>query len=123
MSWEVTSNEQSHAWDLRAAWAGGRAVVVRLEARKGRLERVEGFVTYVAASGAYVLVLDPEVPAEPIHVPCALIESVRRPHFHEPDDARILRLARDPRPRAIPVAAGQLSFGDSLFWGEGSGEA
>lgn len=93
-------------WELRTAWASRREVSLALD-RRASLPRVRGTVDHVAASGVFVLVSDGG--AEPVHVPVALILSVRLPHFTEPADARPAR--RRGAPLELP---GQTSIYDYL---------
>ncbi len=91
-------------WELRAAWASRREVSLRFDGRAS-YPRARGTVEHVAASGVYVQLLDPAHKGGPIHVPTAIILSVRTPHFTEPVDRR----------EEIPEAlAGQLSIYDVL---------
>lgn len=92
----VATREQAWAWELRTAWGLGREVVVVLE---GQQERVRGYVTHVAPTGAYATV-DVEKLPQDLHVPCALVLTVRHPHFHEDGPAGPDRPA--PRFRGMP---------------------
>lgn len=98
----LAAREQSSAWELRAAWATGREVIVVFE-----LTRVRGIVTRVAPTGAAAWIDDGL--GEPMHVPCAAILSIRRPHFHE--DGSTPRVA--PRPQRVELP-GQLNLFGSL---------
>lgn len=93
---EVATTEQAWAWELRTAWALGREVVVVLD---GQEERVRGYVTHVSPSGAYALVDVDRFPQD-LHVPCALVLTVRHPHFHEDGPPKPDRPA--PRFRGMP---------------------
>lgn len=105
---DIQARESAAAWSLRAAWGGRWPVVVRLDER-AVLPRVSGYVEHVAASGAFVLL--EELDGEPIHVPCAHVLSVRRPHFHEPGDRRALAAPdRGPRETVLDTFPGQLSL-------------
>lgn len=81
-------------WELRAAWASRREVILRFDDRAA-FPRVRGRVRHVAASGVFVQIDDGRVDAVddrgrklgPVHVPTAIILSVRTPHFTEPLDA------------------------------------
>ena len=83
-------------WELRTAWATRKPVSLRLD-RRANVERVRGRIDHVAASGFYVLVADEGMRKKggPLHVPVALVLSVRSPHFTEPLDAE-----RPPEERA-----------------------
>jgi len=64
------------AWDLRAAWAAGRRVSVRLDLVDH--ERVEGIVTRVAATNAFVRVGGLSIPMDcilSVHNPSRLGDS------------------------------------------------
>jgi hypothetical protein len=97
-------------WELRAAWATRREVVLVLSERAD-LPRVRGTVEHVAPTGTVVHVLD-EGEEDPIVVPAYLIRAVRRPHFHE--DGVEARPAPAPRDlRALNRAAeGQRRIGE-----------
>lgn len=101
MSYELDRDEQAYAWELRAAWALGRVLVLSLDERCV-IPRVRGTVCRVATTGAFVLMDDGR--GDPVHVPCALIRAIRRPHFSEPNDAEPHQLTLDDE---LP---GQLSF-------------
>ncbi len=73
----IASTERAAAWELRAAWARHREVVVVLDRQAGR---VRGFVEHVSATNAYALVWDGH---GTVHLPCALVRAVRVPHEHE----------------------------------------
>lgn len=79
----VASREAAHAWELRGAWARGLEIVVTFETSTGP-GRVQGEVVGVAVTNAFVLVAPAGAGA--LHVPCAAILAVRRPHFSEPLD-------------------------------------
>lgn len=87
---EVYRDEQAFAWELRGYWARRTVISVRLQAD---VERARGRVAYVSPTGAFALLSGPE--DEPLHVPCARILSIRRPHFTEPVDR--------PPPRRKPI--------------------
>lgn len=90
------------AWQLRAAWVRRREVSCALVGG----DRVRGYVLHVSASGAYALVWDG---AGEVHVPCALVLTVRRPHFQEPLDGK--PVAPPPPREAIALpSAGQLAL-------------
>lgn len=106
MSGEPARLEAALAWDLRGAWAGGWPVACTT--RDGA--RLLGRVEHVAATCAFALLWDGR---EQVHVPVALLRSVRRPHFHEDGPAPAPR-ARAPRLElphpgqlAIPVCDGR----------------
>lgn len=89
-------------WELRAAWASRKEVSLRFDGRAS-YPSARGTVEHVAASGVYVQLLDRAHRGGPIHVPTAIILSIRSPHFSEPADRR----------EEIPdVLAGQLSIYD-----------
>ncbi|HEX7088688.1 MAG TPA: hypothetical protein VF192_01050 [Longimicrobiales bacterium] len=104
----VASREQAHAWDLRGAWAGRRAVVVRLDPDRAAIGRLAGYVEHVAPSGAFAVIAD--LDAGEVHFPCALVLSVRRPHFHEPADRRLRETPPPEGPRRDAPVSGQLCF-------------
>ena len=97
--------EAAAAWELRAAWASGREVLLSLPRA-----RVRGRVEHVASTGAFALVWDG---AGEVHVPCALVRSVRAAHFHEggePVEPRRRGPALEPPPPgqlALPVDGGR----------------
>jgi hypothetical protein len=67
------------AWELRAAWATGRRVALTLE--RADHDRMEGIVTRVAGSGAYVVVRGRHVPLErvlAVHYPSRLGDSTHK---------------------------------------------
>jgi hypothetical protein len=70
---EVERREQAIAWELRGAWISRRRVVVTLSDRC-TVRRLEGRVTYVAVSGAYVKIAG-------WHVPTVDVLGVVSPHF------------------------------------------
>jgi hypothetical protein len=80
------------SWDLRGAWATGRRVALRLD-ETCEIERVEGTVSHVAASSAFVRIRDLE---GEIIVPMGAILSLHWPHWLEggssPRDALIPQL-------------------------------
>lgn len=98
---DLARRESAAAWELRAAWATGRVVSLRLEGADE--ERVAGVVTSVSATDAFVLMGD-----ERIHVPLNRVLSVRRPHFSEPADERF----PEARPEMAPDVPGQLRLAD-----------
>lgn len=105
---DVAARESAAAWALRGAWGGRWPVVLRLDER-AVLPRVSGYVEHVAGSGAYVLI--EELDGEQIHVPCAYVLAVRRPHFHEPGDRRALSAPdRGTRETVLDRFPGQLSL-------------
>lgn len=75
MSATLQSTEGARAWELRAAWALGREVLLVLE-EPARPERVRGYVVWVAPTGAVVRIDDGL--GEPLHVPVARILTVAR---------------------------------------------
>jgi hypothetical protein len=63
-------------WELRGAWATGRRVALSLE--RADLARMEGVVSRVAATGAFVVVCGKHVPVErvlAVHHPSRLGDS------------------------------------------------
>lgn len=67
-------------WELRSAWASGKRVALSLDERCTP-RRVEGHVSAVAATGAYVRVAGLHVPDEAIlavHLPSILGDSTAR---------------------------------------------
>lgn len=111
MSRRLVARESAAAWELRSAWATGRRVSLRLEGADE--ERVAGRVTSVSATDAFVLVED----GGEIHVPLSRVLSVRRPHFSEPRDARVLY--PEDRPEMAPEVPGQLRLADGRPPGKG----
>lgn len=105
----LAARESAAAWDLRGAWASRRVVVLALDPDRAVLPRIEGYVEHVAASNAFAEIL--ELDGGEISVPCAVILSVRRPHFQEPADAGAL-LAPDlgRRETVLDRYPGQLSL-------------
>lgn len=104
----LASRESSVAWELRGAWASREPVVLACE-KPARWRTLAGWVEHVDASNAAVLF--EAVNGEVVSVPCALVLSVRRPHFHEPEDEAILAAPR--RVRRVTVLdrfPGQLSL-------------
>lgn len=96
--------ESSAAWALRAAWAGRWEVA--LSTRHGRRHR--GYVEHVSPTSAYALLWDV---SGLLHVPCALVRAVRRPHEHEPAwGEAVARPAADPREAIALPMAGQLAL-------------
>jgi hypothetical protein len=76
----------STMWELRAAWASGRRVVVSLDARCV-VARIEGWVRGVSATDAWVRVQGWRVPADAIlavHHPSRLGDSTARSAWHGP---------------------------------------
>lgn len=67
--------EQQTAWELRGAWASGRRVVLTLSDRC-QVRRVEGVVSYVSTTGAFVV-------AQGWHIPTAEILGVAAPHHSQ----------------------------------------
>lgn len=67
--------EQSTAWELRTAWAKRSPVVLTLSERC-MIRRLEGRVTRVAVTGAYVVIED-------WHVPTVEILGVASPHHSQ----------------------------------------
>lgn len=113
----VATQEQAWAWELRTAWALGREVIIVLEDDGQPLpkEHVRGYVTHVAPTDAFA-VLDVVAQEEnelggKLHVPCALVLTVRRPHFHEDGPARPDRPA--PRFKGMP----EPNPDQLAFWG------
>jgi hypothetical protein len=67
------------AWELRGAWATGRRVALSLD--RADVDRLEGIVSRVAASGAFVVVRGKYVPLErvlAVHHPSRLGDSTHR---------------------------------------------
>jgi hypothetical protein len=103
----VANRESAIAWQLRGAWASRRAVVITLDAERTIVARVEGYVEYVSPTGATAEVDD--LDGDRITVPTSVVRSVRKPHFHEPHDARAA--AAPPRtPRDLAPPGDQLAF-------------
>lgn len=99
----LATREQAWAWDLRAAWAGGWAVSVVLE-KECVPPRVRGWVSFVSSTGAFAEI-------DGVHVPCARILTVRRPHFHEKLDGDG---PSDLRPRRVDPLPGQLNLFEEI---------
>lgn len=88
-------------WELRAAWATGKRVALSLDERCTP-ERLEGHVTRVAGSGAFVRVSG-------LHVPTDAILAVHHPS--RLGDSTIERgEAWHGRPRRIVPLVGQQEF-------------
>jgi hypothetical protein len=102
-SGDLAARESAVAWDLRAAWGTGARVSVRFE-DGCVVERIQGRVTHVSATGATATVDDGHADG-PMDFPCVLVLSVRKPHFHEPLDAR-----PDAAPAIAPEFGSQLSL-------------
>lgn len=66
---ELVRPSSAVAWELRSAWATGRRVALSID---GDETRAEGFVTTVAATGAYCKVGG-------LHVPLERVLAVHRP--------------------------------------------
>ncbi len=63
-------------WELRTAWAKGRRVAVTLE--RADVDRLEGHVSRVSATGATVAIAGVDVPADrvlAVHLPSRLGDS------------------------------------------------
>ena len=76
MSCELVLPVSAKAWDLRAAWAAGRRVSVRMDLHDR--ERVEGIVTRVAPTGAFARIGGLSIPLDHIlsvHNPSRLGDS------------------------------------------------
>lgn len=72
--------DAAKAWELRAAWATGKRVALSLDESCDR-QRVEGHVTRVAGSGAFVVVRGLHIPVErvlAVHSPSRLGDSTAR---------------------------------------------
>ena len=67
----LTRSTPAMVWELRTAWATGRRVALSLDERC-ELNRVEGAVDRVAATGVYVVVAG-------LHVPTERVLAVHRP--------------------------------------------
>jgi hypothetical protein len=76
------------AWDLRAAWATQRVVILILDDSIAQVRRVAGRVVHVSPTDARAVI--DQLDGERIDVPCAVVLTVRRPHFHEPADMAAL---------------------------------
>lgn len=87
MSGTLVRPVSSMLWELRAAWASGKRVSLSLGERCVQ-PRIEGWVTRVAATGAFVHVGGQHVPADAIlavHLPSRLGDStVRHGPWHGP---------------------------------------
>jgi hypothetical protein len=96
--------ERVCAWELRTAWALRREVVLVM----GERGRVRGYVQHVAPTDAFALVWDGR---GEVHLPCALVATVRRPHFSEPLDGEPVGAVPVPEVRqAPPPMDGQLAL-------------
>lgn len=76
----------SFLFELRAAWARGRRVSLSLDARADD-GRLEGHITSVSATGAYVKLHGRHVPTDlilAVHLPSRLGDSNARETFHGP---------------------------------------
>jgi hypothetical protein len=94
----IATSEQAHAWELRTAWALGREVLLILE-EPAEPPRVRGYVSWVATTGACVLVDDGL--GEDLHVPVIHVLTVGRPEGSSPRRGR-------PLPAVVPSF--QLAF-------------
>ena len=75
----LTRSAAATFWELRGAWATGRRVALTLTAD---IDRVEGHVSRVSATDAFVTVGDVLIPADVIlavHRPSRLVDSTVRP--------------------------------------------
>lgn len=103
----LASREQTHAWELRTAWALGREVALVLDPDHCTPERVRGLVVRVAPSGTAAWLDDGG--AEPLHIPCEAVLAIRAPHFHEDGD----RARRHGKRYAPPPGQLAMFGGDS----------
>lgn len=73
MSAALVRRPSSMAWELRTAWASGRRVALSLE--RCCVDRVEGHVQRIAATGAFVTIASVQYPLErvlAVHSPSRL---------------------------------------------------
>lgn len=119
-------------WELRTAWGACRETIVILTSPRAGVRpavpgvmgapadraRVRGYVTSVAATGAYALLWDG---VGETHIPCALVADVRRPYFANPEDGLPVT---PPPPRVVIVLDNQLDLADGMDfeWEPWSGE-
>jgi hypothetical protein len=97
--------EDSTAWDLRRYWATQTEVVLVIDAD---IARVRGYIEHVAPTNSICVVYDGHGDGD-LSVEIARITTVRRPHFHEPQDGS--RVPPPPNRMRIPVQIrGQLSL-------------
>lgn len=90
----------SIAWELRTAWATGRRVSLTIE--RADVDRLEGHISQVAATNAFITVAGLQVPLDrvlAVHVPSRLGDSTIGP-----DDAW------QGRARRITTIPGQLEL-------------
>lgn len=81
----LVRDEQTTAWDLRGFWISGRTAVLTLSERCS-IRRLEGTVSYVAVTGAYVLIAADG--GAPWHIPCQDILGVAKPHHSQRASAK-----------------------------------
>lgn len=74
--------EHAKAWELRGHWIAHRRVVVTLTPRC-LVERIEGLVSHVAVTGAFVVI-------DGWHVPLEDVLAIHRPH-HEQRAPEVVR--------------------------------
>jgi hypothetical protein len=101
---DLAARESAAAWELRAAWAAQREVVLALD-HPAAFPRIQGYVENVSASGAYAVIRDA---AGACHVPLTLVLSVRTPHFTEATDLPAGAIPPPPVQQWVPD--GQLSL-------------
>lgn len=78
----------SYLWELRTAWATGRRVSLSLDERSA-MDRAEGHISTVAATGAFIRIGNTHIPLDVIlavHLPSRLGDSTVRGDqpFHAP---------------------------------------
>lgn len=101
-------------WELRTAWATGRRVSISMDNRS-RFPRLEGHISAVAGTGAYVRLAGHHVPVDVIlavHLPSRLGDSTARgDHFHGPSrravpqDEELFKVAESESDEATSAAS------------------
>lgn len=109
----LAARESAAAWELRAAWAARREVVVALD-HPAAFPRIQGYVENVSPTAAYAVIRDL---GGACHVPLTLVLSIRSPHFSEATDRPAGELPPPPVRQEVPDGqlaldlTGQLEFG------------
>lgn len=102
---DLAARESAAAWELRAAWAARREVVVALDPSLAALPRVQGYVESVSPTSAYAVIRDRDGAC---HVPLTIVLSIREPHFTEATDLPAGEIPPPPARQEVPD--GQLTF-------------
>ena len=96
------------AWELRTHLLYEREIILRL-VEGASLKRLRGNVVSVHGTGQTCQLEDARF-EDPVTVPVSMIESIRRPHFHEPEDG--LLPAPPPARRELPyIDPNQMTLG------------